>query len=212
MRGAPVSMTNAVLGLIVERRGYGYDLIRRFNERFGAAWNLNQSTVYAAIDSLYDRELITARDENGSLTGGRPRRSPRIIYESTPAGVERFETWLTAPIGKVEPVRAEVFLKVALATQEHALALLQVIDAQIDACANALAKQLAGYELDAAGAHEVRWATAAGYYINDVAIGRLQGDLAWLRRVRAGVEALRIHGVVPVSMLTPATPSPPGVR
>lgn len=207
-----MTMKHAVLGLIVERRGYGYDLIRRFNERLGTAWNLNQSTVYTSIDDLYDRGLIMVRDENGKLMGRRPRRSPKLIYESTPAGVEEWETWLTAPIGRVEPVRAEIFLKVALATQKHALALLQVIDAHIDACANALADQLAGYQLDADGAREVSWSIAAGYFINDAAIGRLQSDLAWLRRVRAGVEALRVHGVVPVSMLMPATPLPPGWR
>jgi DNA-binding PadR family transcriptional regulator len=208
-------MKHAVLGLIVERRGYGYDLIRRFNDRFGAAWNLNQSTVYAAIDDLYDRGFVTARGHSGTVGGGsaeRPRRSTKVIYEATPAGADHFLTWLTAPIGKVEPVRSEVFLKVALATQEHALSLLQVIDAHIDACAGALADQLAGYELDASGTREVSWAVAAGYFINDAGIGRLQADLAWLRRVRVGVEALRVHGVVPVSMLMPAATLPPGWR
>lgn len=208
-------MKNAVLGLLVERSGYGYDLIHRFNDRFGAAWNLNQSTVYASIDALYSSGFIVARDPSGAARttrSGRPSRSPKVIYEATPPGIEYFATWLTAPIGKVDPVRSEVFLKVALATQEHALALLQVIDAHIDACTSALAEQLAGYELDARGAHEVSWAVASGYYVNDAGIGRMQADLAWLRRVRAGVEALRVHGAVPVSMLMPATALPPGWR
>ncbi|HZV75384.1 MAG TPA: PadR family transcriptional regulator [Conexibacter sp.] len=210
-------MKNAVLGLIVERRGYGYDLIRRFNDRFGAAWNLNQSTVYAAIDDLYEGGLVRAIDgsgiaASGASGAGAPRRSRKVIYEATHEGRERFLTWLTAPIGKVEPVRSEIYLKIALATQEHALALLQVIDAHIDACTNMLAERLAGYELDAGGAREVSWAIAAGYFINDAGLGRLQGDLAWLRRVRAGVEALRVHGVVPISMLAPMAGLPPGWR
>jgi DNA-binding PadR family transcriptional regulator len=210
-----VSMKNAVLGLIVERRGYGYDLIRRFNDRFGAAWNLNQSTVYAAIDDLYRDGLVTALDQTGVPRGERgaaPRRSLKVIYEATPEGTERFLTWLTAPIGKVEPVRSEIYLKVALATQEHALALLAVIDAHIDACADALAEQLAAYELDGDGAREVSWPVAAGYFINDASIGRLQTDLAWLRRVRAGVEALRVHGTVPLSALARASTLPRGWR
>jgi len=211
MRGAPVSMKQAVLGLIVERPGYGYDLIRRFNERLGAAWNLNSSTVYAAIDDLYDRGLIVVRDESGPVRG-RPRRSSKLTYEPTPAGIASFRTWLTAPIGKLEPVRAEIFLKLALATQEYALPLLQVIDAQIDACTSALAKQLAGYQLEAGSAREISWPVAAGYFINDAGIGRLQADLAWLRRVRTGVEALRVHGTVPVSMLLPTATLPPGWR
>lgn len=204
-------MKQAVLGLIVERPGYGYELIRRFNERLGVAWDLNSSTVYAAIDDLYDRGFIVVRDERGPVSG-RPRRSSKLTYEPTPAGIDSFRTWLTAPVGKVEPVRAEIFLKLALARQEYALPLLQVIDVQIDACSTALAEQLAGYQLDPGGAGEISWAVAAGYFINDAGIGRLQADLAWLRRVRAGVEALRVHGTVPVSMLLPTTTLPPGWR
>lgn len=207
-----MSVKYAVLGLLVERPGYGYDVIRRFNERFGL-WDLNYSTVYAAIDALADQELIAAVDEKGRCshsTDRRPKRSPKVRYEPTPGGTERFLTWLTAPLGKVEPVRGEIFLRLGLAKQEHALALLQVIDAQIGACTEALAKQLAGYHLDPDGASEIPWRVAAGYLVNDAAIGRLQADLAWLRRVRAGVEALRAYGFVPRSVLVSTTTLPAG--
>lgn len=207
-----MSVKTAVLGLIVERRGYGYDLLRRFDDRFGV-WNVNQSTVYAAIDTLYRDEHVIALDRSGAPTERRgPTRSPKIIYEATFAGRESFLTWLTAPIGRVDPVRSEILLKIALATQEHALPLLQVVDAQIDACTNALAELLAGYQLDTAGTGEVSWSVAAGYFVNDAALTRLQGDLAWLRRVRAGVEALRVHGCVPLAALVPAATLPPGWR
>lgn len=207
-----MSVKLAVLGLIVERRGYGYDLLRRFEDRFGV-WNVNQSTVYDAIDKLYREGRIVALDGSGSpaeRTG--PARSPKVVYEATPTGRDDFLTWLTAPIGRVDPMRAEILLKIALATQEHALALLQVIDAQIDRCTDALAQLLAGYRLDGDGAREVSWSVAAVYYVNDAAITRLKGDLEWLRRVRAGVEALRVHGAVPISALAPATTLPPGWR
>jgi DNA-binding PadR family transcriptional regulator len=201
-----MSMKDAVLGLVVERPGYGYDLIRRFNERFGAAWRLNNSTVYAALDALEIEDLVVGR------LRGRPRdrdldrsleRSRTVIYESTPAGKDKFLTWLTAPVGKVEPLRAAIFLKIGLTTkQEHALALLRVIDAQIDACTNELATRLAAYGLDLGKANAVRWEVASGWYIKDAGISRLQADLVWLRRVREGAEAFRVHGVVPLTALT----------
>jgi len=207
-----VSVKNAVLGLLVERPGYGYDVIQRFNARF-APWDLNSSTVYAAIDALFEQRLIAAVDETGTPSDSRarpPKRSPKVRYEPTPEGRERFLTWLTAPLGKVEPVRGEIFLRLGLAKREHALALLQVIDAQIGVCTDALAEQLAGYQLDPDGTSEVPWRVAAGYLLNDAAIGRLQTDLAWLRRVRASVEALRTYGFVPRSMLLSATTLPAG--
>lgn len=207
-----MSVKIAVLGLIVERRGYGYDLLRRFEDRFGP-WKVNQSTVYDAIDKLYREERIVALGVSGTAARqAGPTRSPKIVYEATPSGREDFLTWLTAPIARVDPVRSEVLLKIALCTQEHALPLLRVLDAHIDACTDALAQLLAAYQLDALGAREVPWSVASGYYVTDSAVTRLQGDLAWLRRVRAGVEALRAHGAVPLSALMPVASTPPGWR
>ena len=65
-------MKLAVLGLIVERRGYGYDLIRRFNERFGRSWDLNPSTVYASLD-----DARKGADGHRHTTKRRRRRTPR---------------------------------------------------------------------------------------------------------------------------------------
>lgn len=210
-------MKNAVLGLVVERRGYGYDLVRRFNERFGAAWRLNQSTVYTALDRLAAEGYVRGAERNAAGAASAPATAParqRIIqYEATRLGREHFHSWLTAPAVQIEPVRADIFLKIGLATQEHALALIAVIDAQIDACADALARHMAAYGLDAGPGGAVRWDTAAAWLINEAALTRLQSDLTWLRRVRAAAEALRAHGFVPSAELALARDVlPPGWR
>jgi DNA-binding PadR family transcriptional regulator len=209
-----VSMKEAVLGLVVERRGYGYDLIRRFNGRFGEAWCLNPSTVYTALDTLeLDGYVIGIEEERRPTSSKKgPSRGRKVTYEATPAGREHFLTWLTAPIGEVEPARAEIFLKIGLATREHALALIGVLDAQINACAEALAERLSAYGLDIGSARSVSWDVAATWFINDGGISRLQADLDWLRRVRAGAEALRRHGVVPLTALVTSAGLPPGWR
>lgn len=41
-----MSLKHAVLALVVERRGYGYDLAHRLEERVGPAWRLNPSAIY----------------------------------------------------------------------------------------------------------------------------------------------------------------------
>jgi len=209
-----MSMKEAVLGLVVERRGYGYDLIRRFNDRFGEAWRLNPSTVYTNLDKLEEDGYVIGIEEERRPTRSRkgPSRNTKVTYEATPAGREHFLTWLTAPIGEVEPTRADIFLKIGLATREHALALIAVLDAQINACAEALAERLSAYGLDVGSARSVSWEVAATWFISDAGISRLQADLDWLRRVRAGAEALRAHGVVPLTALVSASDMPPGWR
>jgi DNA-binding PadR family transcriptional regulator len=203
-----MAMKDAVLGLVVERRSYGFELIRRFNERFGAAWQLNQSTIYAALDALCAEGSAIGREHDpaGSQRGG-PRRQRRVVYEATALGRERFLTWLTAPTAHVEPVRAEMFLKIGLATREHAYALIQVIDAQIDACSEALARHLSDYRLDGADGRAVSWSTASSWLVNDAAATRLQADLTWLKRVRSAAEALRVHGAVPLEHLSSPSPT-----
>lgn len=198
-------MKDAVLGLVIERRGYGYDLIRRFSDRFGAAWQLNPSTIYASLDSLCSDGHVRGSTQHGHerVTSAGPPRSNKVFYEATALGTRRFATWLTAPTQQVEPIRAEVFLRVGLGRADNALGLIQMLDAQIDACADALARQLSGYQLDASvysGA--VNWPTAATWFLNEAAIARYQADLAWLRRVRAAAESLRASGAVPVAELT----------
>jgi len=200
-----MAMKDAVLGLIVERRGYGYDLIRRFNERFGDAWDLNPSTVYAALETLELEGFIVEHEPKSAAQGasqGRSRRQPRVIYKATHPGEEKFLTWLTAPVAEIDPVRADIFLKIGTTTKpQQALALIQVLDAQIDAHANELARHLSRYHLDIGNARHVEWLTAVPWFMTEAAITRLQGDLNWLRRVRIGAEAFRAHGFIPLADL-----------
>jgi DNA-binding PadR family transcriptional regulator len=199
-----MAMKDAVLGLIVERRGYGYDLIRRFNERFGEAWDLNQSTVYAALDAL-EKDGCIVGHERGSTAQRERARSQRqtiVTYDATSRGKDKFLTWLTAPVAEIDPVRADIFLKIGTTTTpQQALPLIQVLDAQIDAHANELARHLSRYHLDIGNARHVEWLAAVPWFMTEAAITRLQGDLNWLRRVRIGAEAFRAHGFIPLADL-----------
>ena len=53
-----MSLKHAVLGLVLERRGYGYDLVQRLTDRLGPAWQLTPSAVYFALDQLSDAGAV----------------------------------------------------------------------------------------------------------------------------------------------------------
>ena len=55
-----MSLKHAVLALVAERRGYGYELVQRFEERVGPGWQLNPSAVYPALDQLERGGLVTS--------------------------------------------------------------------------------------------------------------------------------------------------------
>lgn len=127
--GEEILLRYGVLGLLIERRGYGYDLVQRLSNRLGAAWQLNPSTVYTALDQLEEAKLIEpARDVGNDQPVDRlSRRSGRVVYEATDNGVSEFQAWLARPSARVSPIRSEIQLKVALVGPDNVPPLLASI-------------------------------------------------------------------------------------
>lgn len=79
----------ALLGLIIERPTYAYDLAQRFERRYGTVLALsNVGHVYTALGALESRALVE------EIPGTREGRQPRPRYRATEAGVEEYGRWL----------------------------------------------------------------------------------------------------------------------
>src|SRR5580658_10158919 len=48
----------AVLGLVIEKPSHGYEIGQRFERRFGGFLRVGRSSIYAALGSLMEAELI----------------------------------------------------------------------------------------------------------------------------------------------------------
>jgi DNA-binding PadR family transcriptional regulator len=175
-----MSLKHAVLALIVERRGYGYELVQRFEERVGPGWQLNPSAVYPALDQLERGGLATSTVRNGGT-----RRSPRVVYAATPAGEAALESWLRATNAPPEPMRADLHLRIAFARPEHRGALA----AQLAAHARAHEQLLTRYPR--AGVELLRpdpRAAAAVGLVDAGVVARLRAELAWLEEAQRVIE------------------------
>lgn len=170
-----MSLKHAVLALVAERRGYGYELVQRFEERVGPGWQLNPSAVYPALDQLERSGLVTSAARRGGT-----RRSPRIVYAPTDAGTDALEAWLCATDAPPEPVRADVHLRIAFARREHRVALAT----QLAAHERAHSELLARYPRP----HGVSRRTAGAALVDDAVVTRLRAELAWLAQARAALE------------------------
>ena len=73
-----MSAKHAVLGLVIERPGYGYQLAQRLDERFGSS-GFAPSGVYSALDQLTRDDLVRSAGE----MGGGPRAAVRRRARST---------------------------------------------------------------------------------------------------------------------------------
>jgi DNA-binding PadR family transcriptional regulator len=123
----------AVLGLVIERPSYAYELAHRFERTYAGALSLSSvSHVYTALSTLRERGLVhEVADPRGAV------RSKRR-YEATAQGLCEHEEWL---IGQVSEERRRQRVLVAqmgalARTPERACA---VLDAYERACLEELA-------------------------------------------------------------------------
>jgi DNA-binding PadR family transcriptional regulator len=87
-----MSLRHALLGLLVDRQGSGYDLMKLFETSLANVWPATQSQVYGELGKLADSGLLAVAAE-----GPRGRKE----YSLTKSGREELRHWLV----DVEPTR-----------------------------------------------------------------------------------------------------------
>jgi PadR family transcriptional regulator, regulatory protein AphA len=97
-----MSLRHALLGLLVERTGSGYDLMKLFDTSLANVWPATQSQVYGELNRLDDTGLIEVVAE-----GGRGRKE----YGITDEGRRELRRWLVED-GQRRLQRSEPLLQV----------------------------------------------------------------------------------------------------
>lgn len=180
-----ISAKYAILGLVIERPGYGYQLAQRLEERFGSS-AFAPSGVYSSLDQLGRDGLVRAAGEKGG--GGARRAAPRTIYEATDAGVEHFEAWMLSS-SPMPALRDELHMKIALCRPQNVPRLIDLIYGQELACLG----RITDLEDASAGEAESRsrtWARRMRILARDTEIELWKSRIGWLRGARATLEGL----------------------
>jgi DNA-binding PadR family transcriptional regulator len=80
----------AVLGLVIERSGYGYELLKRFERAYEDTLPLSSNShVYRALNVLHERGFV--EEVHGPGSAG---RQPKPHYRATREGVHAYRDWL----------------------------------------------------------------------------------------------------------------------
>jgi len=85
----------AILGLVIEKPSYGYEIAVRLERRFAPFMSVRPSNVYTTLDRLVDRELI---EEVEGHKGTGSQRLRRQRYRSTALGARAYKQWLALRI------------------------------------------------------------------------------------------------------------------
>ncbi len=89
---SPVNWT--VLGLVIERPSYGWELWKRFERLYGDVLAVgSESNIYAALNKLRANGFIEEMEGSRSAVP-RATRQPKPHYRATDKGVEAYEAWV----------------------------------------------------------------------------------------------------------------------
>jgi DNA-binding PadR family transcriptional regulator len=86
----------ALLGLVIERSGYGYELLKRFERSYGSTLPIKSDWhIYRALNGLREKGLVEEIpvDEVAHESVG---RQPKPHYRATREGFTRYRDWLIA--------------------------------------------------------------------------------------------------------------------
>ena len=179
-----MSAKHAVLGLVIERPGYGYDLARRLQERFGSS-GFAPTGVYSALDQLSADELV--RNAGSRADGSNERAAPRTIYEATSKGMDHFEEWMLGG-SSLAPVRDELYMKIALSRPHNLSRLIDLARAQEEECLTRL--ECLKPQTDGSRGTPRAWSDVAVLLVRDAEIKQLQARIEWLQRARMVMDKL----------------------
>jgi len=118
----------ALLGLVIERPSYGYELAQRFEQSYEGMLELSGfSYIYTALDTLRCRGLVEEIPGMGS------ERQPKLGYRATAEGVRNYQQRLIAQM-REDFRRSRLFARqLAVLAGEPELA-LDVIESYGQAC------------------------------------------------------------------------------
>jgi DNA-binding PadR family transcriptional regulator len=125
-KGRPSPLMGALLALVLERPGYGYELAQRLNQRLGPVWRLDPKSVYGLLDRLDDDGLVRREVRERSGDSRRQRRE-RVIYYASDGAQEWVRSWLARPVRR-ESTRSELLAKMAVARPGDEPLILAALD------------------------------------------------------------------------------------
>jgi DNA-binding PadR family transcriptional regulator len=123
----------ALLGLVIERPSYAYELARRFERVYDGALSLSSvSHVYTALGTLRERGLVQELGETAQSARSRRR------YQATPQGMLEHGQWLVGQLSE-ERRRQRVLITQLGALARSPSQAIAALDAYEQACISEMA-------------------------------------------------------------------------
>lgn len=192
----------ALLGLIIERSSYAYELAQRFDRAYEGALSLSSTShVYTALEALARRSFVE------EVPGTRAGRQPKPRYRATVAGVAGYRDWLVGQL-REERRRQRLFVLGLAALRGHPEVAMEIVDRYEQAC---LQECMVSPACDRDGASREGEAGLIPRLLCEENRLALQAKLAWVDYARRELEAVA-HTAAPTGPTDPVTTLVAGAR
>jgi DNA-binding PadR family transcriptional regulator len=179
-----VSAKHALLGLLLRRPAYPYQLGELLQERLGPAWAINSGQLYKTIERLEEDGLIER------VPVAAEERTDRHVFTITDSGAEEFARWFDDTMSTARLSRRPLLVKITLAGPERLKDTLKEIDAYEHDCASRLREHLRLREEIPLGGLRVRADHELLRLNLSADITQLEGELGWARHARERISWL----------------------
>jgi DNA-binding PadR family transcriptional regulator len=172
----------AVISVLLEGPGYGYEIANRLKKRLGPSWRIYAKHLYTVLKELEKAELVRSEETPGNPNARRrASKNDRMVYFPTPAAFEARNEWMAAP-ASMTLVRADIQAHLAFAREEEAPTILALLDRyEEDLIA----------ELEANAAVDVPRVSWLGLVVGQVRASvskRLDAEKTWVQELRRDIE------------------------
>lgn len=121
----------ALLGLLLERAGYGYELMQRFERAYGDVLSLgSESHIYTALTELKRRGLI---EEAPGVARSGTDRQPKLRYRATAEGAHSYRERMFAQAWE-DRRQSRLFVRQLAAFEREPDIALEILEGYERAC------------------------------------------------------------------------------
>jgi DNA-binding PadR family transcriptional regulator len=193
-----MSAKHALLGLLLDRSAYPYELADRLQHRLGPAWRVNSGQLYQLVKGLQRDGLIERVEDS-------PEHEDRHVFAITDAGVGEFERWFTQTADPVRLCRRPLLVKITFAGPQRLAQALAQVDAYELQCAQRLREISKLRETLPEDGPLVRADHLLLRLNLSADLLQLEGELRWARHAREMLSWLASRDAVWPSQAQPAT-------
>jgi DNA-binding PadR family transcriptional regulator len=173
-----MSAKHALLGLLLDRPAYPYQLAEQLQQRLGPAWKVNSGQLYQTIKGLEKDGLIVRVD------GVSEDHGDRHVFQATERGILEFERFFDQTPEAVRLCRRPLLVKITFAGPRRLREAQAKVDAYEAQCAQRLAETARQHEAISAEGPLLRADHLLLRLNLSADVFQLEGELRWARHAR----------------------------